>query len=119
MIKGCGVDWIETIDPYRVKEMVDLLKEARKYTQEEDGGIAAIIARHPCLIHCPDSHMDGSVEVEITDDCDSCGYCLDYFECPALYLDTEKERVEINRNLCVDCGVCINACPKGAIVEKP
>jgi indolepyruvate ferredoxin oxidoreductase alpha subunit len=116
LIKGCGVKWIKTIDPYDVENLIVLLKEARKYTQRSDGGIAVIIARHPCLIRYPDVWKEHPVKVEITDDCDGCQYCVDYFECPALYLSEEKNRVEIDRNFCVDCGVCIHACPKAAIV---
>ena len=116
LIKGCGVKWIETIDPYDVQNLIKLLKEARHYTQRSDGGIAVIIARHPCLIRYPDVWKEHPVKVEITGDCDGCRYCVDYFECPALYLSDEKDRVEIDRNLCVDCGVCIHACPKGAII---
>lgn len=116
LIKGCGVGWIETIDPYDVENLVKLLKEARKYTQRSDGGIAVIIARHPCLIRYPDVCMESPVKVEITDDCDGCQYCIDYFECPALYFREEYNCVEIDRNFCVDCGVCIHACPKGAII---
>jgi len=116
LIKGCGVRWIKTIDPYDVENLVKLLKEARKYTQKRDGGIAVIVARHPCLIRYPDVSRENPVKVEINSACDGCQYCLDYFECPALYLNEEKDRVEIDRNLCVDCGVCIHACPKGAIL---
>jgi len=116
LIKACGVKWIETIDPYDVQNLIKLLKEARKYTQKSDGGIAVIVARHPCLIRYPDVCGENPVRVEITSDCDGCRYCVDYFECPALYLSEEKDRVEIDRNFCVDCGVCIHACPKGAIV---
>jgi indolepyruvate ferredoxin oxidoreductase alpha subunit len=116
LIKGCGVKWIKTIDPYDVENLIKLLKEARKYTQRSDGGIAAIVARHPCLIRYPDVWKEHPVKVEISGDCDGCHYCLDYFECPALYLSEEKDRVEIDRNFCVDCGVCIHACPKAAIV---
>jgi indolepyruvate ferredoxin oxidoreductase alpha subunit len=116
LIKGCGVTWIKTIDPYDVENLIKLLKEARKYTQQRDGGLAVIVARHPCLIRYPDVCEENPVKVEITSDCDGCQYCLDYFECPALYLDEEKDCVEIDRNLCVDCGVCIHACPKGAII---
>lgn len=116
LIKGCGVKWIQTIDPYDVEGLVKLLKEARKYTQRGDGGIAAIIARHPCLIPYPDVCLENPVKVVISSDCDGCQYCVDYFECPALCMSEEKKRVEIDRNFCVDCGVCIHACPKGAII---
>ena len=116
LIKGCGVEWIKTIDPYDVEGLVKLLKDARKYTQMSDGGIAVIIARHACLIRYPDVLHENPVKVEITSDCDGCQYCIDYFECPALRMSDEKGRVEIDRNFCVDCGVCIHACPKGAII---
>ncbi len=116
LIRGCGVEWLRTIDPYQVLDFIKLIKEARKYTQREDGGIAVIIARHPCLIRCPDKHMEKPQPVEITKDCNGCNYCLDFFECPALVAVEGEKLVELDRILCVDCGVCIHACPKGAII---
>jgi len=116
LIRGCGAEWIRTVDPYDVQTMIGLLKEARAYTQKEDGGIAVIIARHPCLIQCPGLVEDHPKPVEITSDCNGCNYCLDYFECPALLAVEGEKRVEIDRAYCVDCGVCVHACPKGAIV---
>jgi len=116
LIRGCGVKWIRTIDPYDVDALIALLKEARVYTQSSDGGVAAIIARHPCLICYPEARREVTVKVEITDDCNGCNYCIDYFECPALRLNEEQDIVEIDRKFCVDCGVCINVCPRGAIV---
>lgn len=116
LIKGCGVNWLETIDAYDVKNLIKLLKEARKYTLESDGGIAAIVARHPCVIRCPEVLLESPEKVEITDDCDGCKYCIDFFECPALFYEEERDRVGILRSLCVDCGVCVHACPKGAII---
>jgi indolepyruvate ferredoxin oxidoreductase alpha subunit len=115
-VRGCGVRWIKSIDPYDVKDLAELLKEARKYTQRDDGGVAVIIANHPCLIRYPEVRDKISIKVEINDDCNACNYCLDYFECPALYLNEEKNIVEIDRKLCVDCGICIDVCPRGAIV---
>jgi indolepyruvate ferredoxin oxidoreductase alpha subunit len=117
LIKACGVKWIKTIDPYDVQNLIKLLKEARQYTQKSDGGIAVIVARHPCLICYPDVCEENPVRVKITSDCDGCRYCVDYFECPALWMNEEKKCVEIDRNFCVDCGVCIHACPKGAIIQ--
>ena len=83
----------------------------------EDGGIAVIVARHPCVIRYPESCRDISIKVEITDDCNGCRYCLDYFECPALVMNEETERVFIDRKYCIDCGVCLTVCPRNAIVE--
>ncbi len=117
LVKGCGVGWLRVIDPYDVRNMVEVLKEADKYTRREDGGIAVIIARHPCLINYPESLKGKKVRVKITEECNGCGYCLEFFECPALKMDDEEKRVEIDRGLCVDCGVCVNSCLKGAIIE--
>ncbi|MFB0564488.1 MAG: indolepyruvate ferredoxin oxidoreductase subunit alpha [Candidatus Aminicenantaceae bacterium] len=116
LIRGCGVQWIKAVNPYEVKKLINLLKKAREYTQRSDGGIAVIIARYPCLIRYPEVLRENSVKVEITDDCNNCRYCIDFFECPALYSDSEKNRVDIDRTLCVDCGVCMNTCARSAIV---
>lgn len=116
LIRGCGVRWVKTIDPYDVEGLIQLLKRARAYTQRKNGGIAAIIAKHPCLIRYSEMHMKSPVKVEITDDCNGCKYCIDYFECPALLMNEKETLVEIDREFCIDCGVCIHACPRGAIV---
>jgi len=117
VVAGCGVDLIEVVDPYDVKKMTGAIKKAAAYVDEPDGGIAVIIARHPCVIGYPDVAIPEKKRVTITDDCTECNLCLDRFECPALYQDQEVGRVSINREICVDCGVCIHVCPKGAIVE--
>jgi indolepyruvate ferredoxin oxidoreductase alpha subunit len=117
LITGCGISWLRTIDSYEVENLIELLKEARSYTLQDDGGIAVIIARHPCVIKYPESCREISIKVEITDECNGCRYCLDYFECPALVMNEETEKVEIDRKYCIDCGVCITVCPRGAIEE--
>ena len=116
LVRGCGVNWMRTIDPYDVNNLINLLKEAREYTQKEDGGIAVIVARHPCLIKYPDVCQEKPVKVEITEECNGCMYCIDFFECPALQPDKEADLVRIDRTLCTDCGVCVQVCPRGAIV---
>ncbi len=116
LVRGCGIHWLRTIDPYDVKGLLSLLKEAREYTQGENGGIAVIVARHPCLIRYPDLCREKPIKVEITEDCNGCMYCVDFFECPAIEPDEEEDLVRIDRTLCTDCGVCVNVCPKEAIV---
>jgi indolepyruvate ferredoxin oxidoreductase alpha subunit len=116
LIKGCGVRWIRTIDPYEVKKLIKLLKQAREHTKKKDGGMAVIIARHPCLIRYPEVWQENRVEVMITSACNGCMYCVDFFECPALRPHEKEKVVEIDRILCIDCGVCVNVCPRKAIV---
>ncbi len=116
-VAGCGVDFIEAFDPYNIKRMSSVIKKAADYVDKPEGGIAVIIARHPCVIAYPDVAIPQKKKLTITDDCMECNFCLDRFECPALYHDQELGRVNINIEICVDCSVCIQVCPKGAIVE--
>jgi indolepyruvate ferredoxin oxidoreductase alpha subunit len=103
IVAGCGVDFIEIVDPYDIKKMTNLIKKASNYVNSLEGGIAVIIARHPCVIAYPEEAIPERKRVEVTDDCVECNFCLG--------------RVSINRELCVNCGLCIQVCPKGAIVE--
>jgi indolepyruvate ferredoxin oxidoreductase alpha subunit len=115
-VAGCGVDYIEVLDPYDIKAMTESLKKAAEYVKEPEGGIAVLIARHPCLIAYRDRTAPRK-KVTVTDKCAQCNFCLDRFECPALYHDQALGRTAVNRQLCSDCGVCLQICPKGAIEE--
>ena len=100
-----------------LERIVALLKKAAAYTEDPEGGIAVIIARHPCIIAYRDQAIPERKHIIITDDCEECNLCIDRFECPALYHDEKLGRTEIDQALCSGCGVCLAICPKGAIVE--
>jgi indolepyruvate ferredoxin oxidoreductase alpha subunit len=117
VVAGCGVDFIKVVDPYEIEAMTRLLKEATAYVNSSTGGIAVLIARHPCVIAYPKEAITETKSVRVTDDCTECNFCLERFECPALYHDVALGRTNINQALCVRCGVCLQVCPKGAIVE--
>jgi indolepyruvate ferredoxin oxidoreductase alpha subunit len=117
IVKGCGVEYLKIVDPYDTKAMIKMVKDAAEYVYSEDGGIAVIIARHACVIAFMDQAIPEIIPVKVTDDCTECGFCHKRFECPALYVDAENEKTEINRTLCAQCGVCVNICPQGAIVR--
>jgi indolepyruvate ferredoxin oxidoreductase alpha subunit len=117
LVQACGVKFVEEIDPYQVKEFEALVRQAREFTRDPGGGVAVIIARHPCVLFDPSPLEENPVRVTVTEDCDACEYCQIAFECPALVLDQELGRVVVDRRICVNCGVCLEACPKGCIVE--
>ena len=117
VIKGCGIDFLEVLDPYDIKGMRQTLKQAFDYTKKPDGGIAVIIARHPCIIAYREQAVANRIKVTISDDCIACNHCIERFECPALYHDPVREKTGIDQALCIGCGVCLDVCPKGAIIE--
>jgi len=54
----------------------------------------------------------------VTDDCISCGQCIDV--CPAGAIEIKSEGAGygvavINTELCCECGVCREICPNDAI----
>jgi len=116
VVAGCGADFIKVVDPYDIKAMTALIKEAAQYVNDPAGGIAVIIARHPCVIAYRDEAIARKKLVRVTEDCVECNFCVDRFECPALYVDKELGRTVVNESLCAGCGVCLEVCPKGAIV---
>jgi len=118
VIHGCGVDFVKIHDPYDIKGLIDLLKKAYRHTLKKRGGIAVIIARHPCIIAHRDSIKEMAKSIIITDDCEGCGICVRMFECPALIMDGKAKRVTLQKTLCCGCGVCVHVCPKKAIVAK-
>jgi indolepyruvate ferredoxin oxidoreductase alpha subunit len=118
IVSGCGIEFIEVIDPYDIKDLRELLKKAIAYTKDPTGGIAVVIARHPCIIAYRDLATKNSKDIIITDDCIACNHCIDRFECPALYHDVDKDKTVINPALCIGCAVCVDVCPKGAILAE-
>jgi indolepyruvate ferredoxin oxidoreductase alpha subunit len=118
LVRACGVGFVRVADPYDRAPFETLLKEAQAWTQAEGGGVAVIIADRPCVLYDDAPVTDTPVPVVITEECDGCRFCTEAFECPALVLSADRSRVDVNFGVCIDCGQCIDACPKGFIVAK-
>ena len=118
LARACGVEFVVETDPYEQHTFSEILRNAQNHTQAEDGGVAVVIANRPCVLYDPEPIQQNPVPVIITEECDGCRYCLEAFECPALVLAPDRSRVDVDVNICVDCGQCIDACYKGFIIPK-
>jgi indolepyruvate ferredoxin oxidoreductase alpha subunit len=121
LVRGCGIKYCKEGNPYQVNEFIGLMKDAVQYSREN--GPAVVISRYPCVIDLArKGEITEHIPVEVTEDCDGCAYCIKQFECPALIYHedeaSDEKYVSIDRILCTDCGVCLDVCPKGAIVLK-
>lgn len=118
LIRGCGIqpEGIRECDPYDINTFGRLVKEAYDYTLRPDGGMAVIIAKHPCPLYYREEHKKNQVKVKILKElCNGCRHCIRAFECPALVYDETSKTVDINYMQCSDCGVCIQVCRQKAI----
>ncbi len=115
LVRGCGVKFCQTGDPYDVPAFISLVKTAIKFSRET--GPAVVISRRPCLLDRtqPPETRPPVIRVHVTENCDGCHYCIQHFECPALVTDSDDAPVRIDPAGCSGCGVCIHVCPKKAI----
>ena len=113
VVRGCGVDWVEIVDPFNVKKTIDTIKKALAYK-----GIAVVIARRTCALLEVAELREKGVKMEKYHvdraKCKKCKRCINMFACPAMYIEPDGT-VGINEMLCVGCGVCAQVCQVGSI----
>jgi len=118
LVRACGIRHLREIDPYDVEAFTAALKEADSFIRSPEGGVAVLIAKHPCIVNRAARRAQAVFTMSVTDDCVGCRACVDHFECPAILFDEEENRAGIDRNRCIGCGVCSRVCPAGAILAE-
>jgi indolepyruvate ferredoxin oxidoreductase alpha subunit len=118
LVRACGVRFLRECDPYDLAAFSAVLAEADACRRDPEGGVAVVIARHPCLLEREARAAQPAYEMGVTEDCTGCRHCLDEFECPALSLNEATDQVVIDGSRCIGCGVCAQVCPAGAITAR-
>jgi indolepyruvate ferredoxin oxidoreductase alpha subunit len=115
LVKACGVKFLRECDPYDFAAFSAIIKEADEYCRREDGGMAVVIAKHPCILDREARRSQKRFAMSVSESCTGCGECVENFECAALVMDEDAGQVRIDPNVCIGCGVCTHACPFEAI----
>ena len=121
LVRALGVKHVRKIDPYRIKETTEALKEE----MARDDASVVLTVNGPCMLHRREKRKFENpfymVDVEA---CRGCKACLE-LGCPAISWVEEsgttkdgkkrKGRSMINRLQCPGCGLCSQVCKFEAI----
>ncbi len=114
VLEGLGVDPIYETDTYQQERLADLVKKA-----VAADGFSVVIARHPCMLKFTrEARKKPSYQLRQVDIdqniCERLHTCVAQFGCPT-FSRNEDGSVEINPDLCIGDGSCIQTCPTQAI----
>jgi len=116
VVKGCGVEHIEIVDPNNIKETTAAFKRALDFK-----GPSVVVSKSPCILLANrDKRKQGEKVPVYTIDqekCKKCKLCISRFACPAIYYG-EEGSILIDEQQCNGCGNCATVCPFKAIHPK-
>ncbi|MFX1520391.1 MAG: indolepyruvate ferredoxin oxidoreductase subunit alpha [Promethearchaeota archaeon] len=117
VVRGCGVENIYKLDPYKLEDSIKIFEEAINHDAP-----SVVIARHVCsLVLDRVKRKKGLKTIPAKVDpekCTGCRTCIDTFSCVAFVWDTASEQMKIEEVLCDGCGVCVSVCPNNAIYRE-
>ncbi|MFC1833411.1 thiamine pyrophosphate-dependent enzyme, partial [Thermodesulfobacteriota bacterium] len=116
LVRGCGADFLEVVDPYDFDGLKETLEKAKAYTYDENKGVSVVIARRPC-VRMPGVETSDA-RFSVNENCDRCMSCIRDLECPAFEYVKKDKQMLINEDLCSGCGVCVQTCPAQAVEPK-
>jgi len=115
LVRACGVDNVEVLDPYNIAKSIDGVKRVL-----EGQEASVIIFRRLCSTEFLRRRRKQGLSLPrpfAIDPslCDGCRTCIDEFGCPAIIWDDKTGKAFIDDALCMGCGNCAQICPEHAI----
>jgi indolepyruvate ferredoxin oxidoreductase alpha subunit len=117
VLEGLGATSIFEVDTYQQAQLTEIVRQAVAVD-----GFSVVIARHPCMLKFTrearkkPAYQLRQVAVDQAR-CERIHACVSRFGCPTFTLLADG-RVQINPDLCIGDGSCIQTCPTQAI-ENP
>jgi TPP-dependent indolepyruvate ferredoxin oxidoreductase alpha subunit len=118
-----GVSWVKVEDSYKPKQLIKTINEALNTK-----GFKVIIIKRECALQAhrwrktkiKELTQKGNKVQEISyyiGGCQLCYECARILSCPALrkVKSGNLEEMQIDQERCIQCGVCYEICPNGAI----
>lgn len=113
IVRGIGVGFVETVNPFDVRSASEAMKRALDYD-----GVSVIISRAPCQIDLHKRRIAPEKPLKVDKGaCIRCYTCVKTVACPAL-IKRPDGSIETDPSQCVGCGMCASVCPKDAIVKE-
>jgi len=114
LLEGIGVKHIFEADTYLQDKLTDMVKQALAVD-----GLSVVIARHPCMLKFnreqrkKPGYQTRRVDID-KNICRRIYDCVAVFGCPT-FTRMKDGSVEVNPDLCIGDGSCIQTCPAKAI----
>ncbi|MGB0390801.1 MAG: thiamine pyrophosphate-dependent enzyme, partial [Salibacteraceae bacterium] len=114
-LEGMGVDKVVDVSPYDPKDFIQKFKE-----ELPKKGVRVFWVKGACVLKGNDFIESRRNTIYPTIDASKCGSCSKCYEdlaCPAIInlKDAPDQKLQIDLDRCVRCGVCNEICPNGAI----
>ncbi len=105
IVRGLGVEHVETVNPNDIQATIETAQRALDYS-----GPSGVIARAPCINRIK---LEKSYFID-KDDCSECEICIEDLGCPSIIKSADGVVIS---DTCAGCGICVTICPTEAIKE--
>jgi len=111
IVKGCGVEHVQVVNPLQVKKSIAAAQASKDFD-----GISVIISKEICPLYAKAIKQAKKARPFYVnqDKCKQHLDCINLLACPAMYIADNKTM--INESLCIGCAVCAQVCPENAIL---
>lgn len=109
--KSIGIESLAVADAYDIAAAKAAIKEAVAFN-----GPSMVVLRRECTLQVQRrERRKGTAVTHVEREaCTGCRLCVE-LGCPAVTFDAAAKKAGIDEILCVDCGLCAQVCPRGAI----